>query len=136
MTAASDRLLIPVANIEMRTTDLVDGHFQAMSVTQNGQAFTADRFVPGAAPASYSDLYGSYYSDELDVTYSIFEEDGQPMMEVTPSRRGELRRVAEDRFAGPGMTINIDRGADGVMGFTIDAGRVRGIYFERTDRSN
>ncbi len=136
VTAASDRLLIPVANIDIRTTDLLDGRFQAMSVTQNGQAFTADRFVPSAAPASYSDLYGSYYSGELDVTYSIFEEDGQPMMEITPSRRGELRRVAEDRFVGPGMTISIDRQADGVIGFTIDAGRVRGIYFQRMDQLN
>ena len=46
------------------------------------------------------------------------------------------RRVAEDRFVGPGMTISIDRQPDGVIGFTIDAGRVRGIYFQRMDQLN
>ena len=107
-----------------------------MSVTQNGQAFTADRFVPSAESLTYSDLYGSYYSEELDVIYSIFEEDGRLTMEVPPGRKSALSPVAENRFAAPGMTINIDREADVVMGFTIDAGRVRGIYFQRTDRLN
>ena len=138
LTAASDRLLIPVANIDMRLTDLVDGRFQAMSVTQNGQAFTADRFLPNAAPTSYTDLHGSYYSDELDVAYWITDQDGQLMIqiEVPSSPKRELRRVAEDRFATTGFSIAVDRKADGIVGFTVDAGRVRGIYFQRTDRVN
>jgi hypothetical protein len=39
--------------------------------------------------------------------------------------------MRDDLFATAGVALRIDRGADGVRGFTIDAGRVQGIYFTR-----
>ena len=36
---------------------------------------------------------------------------------------------------GPWQLV-IDRQAGGIMGFTIDAGRVLGVYFSKTDRVN
>lgn len=134
LTAAPDRILLPQANADMRLADLADGRWQSMSITQNGQEFTAERFTPGEASPDYGELHGTYHSEELDVTYEIVEEDGRLMLEISPERRGALRRAGEDVFAGPGMRIDIERDDTGaVVGFTIDAGRVRGIAFERTE---
>lgn len=132
LTAAPDRILLVQAEVEMRLSDLADGRYQSMSVTQRGQRFTADRFVPAEEQKDYTDLHGTYYSDELDATYTILEEDGRLMVVIPPGQKRVLQRLGENRFAAPGMTISIDRQNDEVAGFTIDAGRVRGIYFQRT----
>ena len=54
------------------------------------------------------------------------------MMEIPPRRDGEMRPIGEDRFVAPAMMITIDRQDGAAVGFTVDAGRVRGICFERS----
>ena len=53
-------------------------------------------------------------------------------MAIPPGRDGEMRPVGEDRFVAPAMMITIDREDGAAVGFTVDAGRVRGIYFQRS----
>lgn len=133
LIAAPDRILLTRSDVDMRLESLVDGRWQSMSVTQRGNAFTAERIAPGDGPADYGDLQGAYYSEELDVTYTIFMEDGQLMLETPPDRSSELRNMGEDRFVTPFSTLLLFERDEGgaVTGFTIDAGRVRGIAFER-----
>jgi hypothetical protein len=50
VAAAPDRILLRAANIDMRLSDLRDGRFHSMSVAQNGQAFSAERFNPRPEP--------------------------------------------------------------------------------------
>lgn len=135
LIAAPDRILLTRSDVDMRLENLVDGRWQSMSVTQRGNAFTAERITPGDEPVDYSDLEGAYYSGELDVTYTIFTEEGELRVDMA-GRGSELRRMGEDRFVTPfSALLSFERDEGGaVTGFTIDAGRVRGIRFTRTER--
>ena len=75
---------------------------------------------------------GEYYSVELDVTHTVYVEDdvlrlgeaGGQSMELEPREPGVFAR-------GRGTTFTFVRDGDAVVGFTLDAGRVRGLGFER-----
>ena len=131
LVAGEDHILLTAANAEMRLSELIDGRFRSMAVEQNGNRFTAERYDPDAPGADYGDLFGDYYSEELDITFTLFGEDGKLMMNAGPGREGEFRPVGEDRFVAPAFSFAVDREAGRVTGFTVDAGRVRGIFFQR-----
>jgi CubicO group peptidase (beta-lactamase class C family) len=95
---------------------------------------------PAPAPATQPSaaellaIAGRYYSAELDVTYTL--ESSPEGLRV--SRRAApprvLRATGADRFTAGGHTYTFRRAAAGrVTGFSIDAGRVRNIAFERVD---
>lgn len=129
---AQDMLLLPAAQIEMTLSGLDDGHFTTMAVSQGGQRFSAERIDPDAAATPVdTDLIGQYVSEELGVTYRIVEADGALALEMPPGRSGGLVGAGEDRLRALNLLVEVDRGPEGVRGFTIDAGRVRGIYFAR-----
>ena len=76
---------------------------------------------------------GSYYSDELQATFSVHASDGA----LTLRRRGAapepLRAITADEFAAGSMTLRFTRGASGeVTGYLLDLGRIRNLRFERT----
>ena len=137
VTAAADRVLLPAADIVMQFNDPVDGRFHHMDVTQAGREFTAQRIVPGESAGSVAtdDLEGSYYSVELDVTYRVAAHEEGIRVGMGPERERTLRDTGEDRWAGQGLVVEFEREEGSVRGFTLDAGRARGIYFERRPMS-
>jgi hypothetical protein len=90
-----------------------------------------------AAPASLSRMQlaeytGSYYSPELDVTYSLRADEGRLTVMVSRMPARSIQPIAMDVFAAGGRTYRFQRGADGsVAGFILDAGRVRNLRFEK-----
>jgi CubicO group peptidase (beta-lactamase class C family) len=79
---------------------------------------------------------GVYYSDEIDATFTITAAGerllAQRDSDLTPV---ELQRVSTDEFRFGGMTVRFVRGADGTLqALLVDAGRVRGIRFDRRGR--
>jgi CubicO group peptidase (beta-lactamase class C family) len=85
------------------------------------------------SPVEIASLAGTYESEELASTYRITAEEGELRV-----RRGyekqwlSLQPVRADEFRGTGMTVRFRRnGKSAVTGFTLDAGRVRGIEFTR-----
>ncbi len=84
-----------------------------------------------------ADFVGRYYSDELDVVYTIRVDDGD-LVAVRP--RGlppvSLTHSADGRFMGQYQTaiwgVAFERGADGeVTGFTANSVRTQGVRFEK-----
>ena len=78
-----------------------------------------------------ADYAGSYRSEELDAIY-VFA----PMRDILVMRRGgtiiQLRRLSPDVLSAGNLILRFTRDASRrVTGFTLDAGRVRGITFER-----
>jgi CubicO group peptidase (beta-lactamase class C family) len=77
------------------------------------------------------DFVGSYHSEELDATYEFIVADSQLVMR----RNGDpvpVRRSSGDVLRGGNLTLRFTRDPSGrVTGFALDAGRVRGIRFER-----
>ena len=94
----------------------------------------AEAFAPAATDlAAYA---GSFYSEELDVTYAVRVEDGKLWMRVRNNQPQSLQPAMRDLFVGPqGIRVEFARSADGrVSGFAVQAGRVRNIRFvENTD---
>jgi CubicO group peptidase (beta-lactamase class C family) len=89
--------------------------------------------APAAQPIAAADLAryaGRFHSDELDAVYTL-----EPGADVLVLRRGadtriELRPAASGEFRGGSLVLRFD---DDGAGFVIDAGRVRGIRFQRMD---
>ena len=130
---AENALYLEVADLNMTLSDLVDGHFTAMDVEQRGQRFSAVREDPGSMEFDASGLTGSYYSEELDVTYQVLEDDGVLMMKMPPDQTGRLSPSGQDTFRRGSVEIVFDRQEAGIQGFTVNAGRVQGIYFVRVE---
>jgi CubicO group peptidase (beta-lactamase class C family) len=76
---------------------------------------------------------GRYRSDELDATWALdLADDGVLRVRRRTGGAQPLRPDGEDRFLGDGVVLTLQRDAAGaVVGFGVDAGRVRNIVFRR-----
>jgi hypothetical protein len=85
--------------------------------------------IAAADAAALAVFAGSYHSDELDAGYTIRLVGHRLLL-----RRGQadtvLSATSTSTFAAGGLVL---RFADDARSFTLDAGRVRGIVFHRTD---
>jgi hypothetical protein len=94
-------------------------------------------------PAERLNAYkGRFNSEELLATYSIGVQDGKLVLQGIQSGQGliqaaqhmMLRPVGKDTFAadeeGLEFTFNRD-GKNNVNGFSLDAGRTKGLEFQR-----
>lgn len=87
-----------------------------------------------AAPPSAADLAafaGDYYSPELDATYRVASDGRQltlkrPITPVTP-----LEPTGPDTFKAGMLTLHFVRDGGAPRAFTVEAGRVTNIRFER-----
>ena len=86
----------------------------------------------GNAPAP-SDLAGSYYSDEVDATFSVVSRDGRlTLHRDSDAEPASLQAAGPDEYRFRGMTVRFIRDANRrVEALVVDAGRVRDIKFER-----
>ena len=86
----------------------------------------------GDAPV-LPDLAGTYYSDELDATFTVVSKGGR----LTLQRDGDaepaiLQAAGQDEYRFRGMTVRFVRDASRrVEALIVDAGRVRDITFVR-----
>ena len=94
------------------------------------------------APEKLAGYAGSFHSEELRATYRLVVEDGKLKLAGILSGDGflhatqhmELRPVGQDMFVvdDEGLQFAFERGgADGISGFRLDAGRTKGIAFQR-----
>ncbi|MGH9792965.1 MAG: serine hydrolase domain-containing protein [Candidatus Acidiferrales bacterium] len=95
----------------------------------------AEAFAP--SPAELSGYAGTYYSEELDVSYRLEAKDGKLWMRVRHNPARELSPAVRDLFVGPfGVRLEFARSGDAASqgradSFTVQAGRVRNIRFVR-----
>jgi CubicO group peptidase (beta-lactamase class C family) len=127
---------IDAAALADQVTELYLGNRLAPAVPAAlpAEAATAAAAPPPQLPsaAHLADLAGRYYSVELDVTYVLeAAADGLRLSRRANSPR-PLLPVGSDRFRAGLLSFTFQRAPDGrVTGFSIDAGRVRNIRFER-----
>jgi CubicO group peptidase (beta-lactamase class C family) len=77
---------------------------------------------------------GRYESPELDAVYRIEARDDALRLVVGNRLDGELEPAGEGVFERGSLQLRFDAAVDGsAPGFVLDAGRVRGIRFERVD---
>ncbi len=90
----------------------------------------ADRWTPGAA--ELAGLAGTYASRELDTSWRLVAEGGQLFIRHRGLPETALTPTVRDAFTIEGMNLVFRRGTGRKgAGFTLDAGRVRGVVFTR-----
>jgi hypothetical protein len=136
LVLGENRLRLEAANVDMTTSRVRNGQYTFMDVVQNGAAFTAERFGPGAGGQDYSGLVGDYFSEELNATYRLFRGELGLMMAVPPDREVRVYLGEGDQVQTPLGTLSLQREGGVVTGFTVDAGRVRGVVFSRMGPSS
>lgn len=84
---------------------------------------------PGAGAAAYA---GDFYSEELDATHQLRVDGEKLVFERPRAEPVTLKPGPRDVFFAGFLRLTFARGDGGaVTGFEVDAGRVRGIRFER-----
>jgi len=86
--------------------------------------------APALTAGQLDAFTGRFYSDELDATYNIARSGAALVLRRARSAPDTLRAVDRSSFRGGGMTLHFSDGAPS-PGFTVDAGRARGIEFAR-----
>ena len=75
---------------------------------------------------------GTYYSEEIDMTYRLYIEGGKLKAWFRPAQRSQLSPIYTDAFETEGNLVRFTRdGAGRIDGFLVYAGRVRHLRFVR-----
>lgn len=86
-------------------------------------------------PAGLGVYAGLWYSEELDATWRLEPEGNGLRVEVRDRPNVTTRAVGADLFSAGQVHLSFTRDRKGVLtGFTVNAGRVRGIGFTRVPR--
>jgi CubicO group peptidase (beta-lactamase class C family) len=104
-----------------------------MTLSQGGRDISGKRIETSPlSPDQMKDYAGEYYSDELRVTYTLLVDQGKLYAQIGNKDKIELNVMEDDEFAGSMFTGTFKRNADGqVIGFSLDAGRVKNLKFVR-----
>ena len=79
-----------------------------------------------------ADFAGSYASEELDTTWKLVVEDGKLAIRHRGLPEEALKPTVAWTFTVDGMNLTFARDAGRrITGFTLDAGRARGIAFRK-----
>ncbi len=132
-TSANDfRTVSGPVDLDLRFA--MDGEQPVMRVSQSGAeeiAFTRSS-VDGPSIERMQEFTGSFYSPELDVSYVVELRDGELHVTRPGSDESPMRVVDNDEFTVAGWSVKFTRNETGrIGGFLLDAGRVRGLRFER-----
>ncbi|MCG6956938.1 MAG: hypothetical protein LJF04_13190, partial [Gemmatimonadetes bacterium] len=88
------------------------------------------RFVT-LVPERLAGFVGTYYSDELDVSYAIAQGDNGLDLTIGALGTIHLRPTSEGDFAGNALVLHFQRADGRATGFVLQAGRVRNLRFVR-----
>jgi CubicO group peptidase (beta-lactamase class C family) len=133
--------MIPLGNGQFRLVDQP----VTVSFRKQGRENVLEERVDNATPlmlkrvpdtkssASLAQYEGSYYSPELDVTWTVASKDGKLVIKRRRFNDTTLEPIFEDAFQGPGL-IRFTRNSSGkVSGLLLGGGRVRNLRFEKRD---
>ena len=76
-----------------------------------------------------ADYPGNYFCEELDVSYSLFEEDNVLKVKIPSMSAKKFEVIAADQLTADGITFYFTRENGKVTGFRLDAGRVKNLSF-------
>ena len=83
-------------------------------------------------PSDLGAFAGTYYSDEVDTTYTIDVENGKLLVRFRPAQRIVLDPIYEDAFESEGAVLRFNRDSSGrIVSLRIFAGRAWRVLFVR-----
>ena len=95
----------------------------------------ADIYLADALDRSQAEVAGQYWSEELGTTWRLVSRNGT--VTVVPEKGAEVRLTSQGKgkYGYSGMlgpaTLTFTREGEQVTGFSLDAGRARGLRFVR-----
>ncbi|HEX9892833.1 MAG TPA: serine hydrolase domain-containing protein, partial [Gemmatimonadales bacterium] len=118
------------------TAILAGGPGGSLRVEREGRSpETYQRLAPVSANAGSLQAYaGTWYSEELDAFWRLIPSDSGLTIEIRDRPSGGLRQVGYDLFSDGGRHVEFTRLNGRLTGFTVSAGRVRGIGFTRSSK--
>ena len=96
-----------------------------------GRAEEASSPVSSPRRSELRQFTGRYYAPELDATYEITLESDSLTVAVGNDVDGVLEFLGDDRFDRDGIVFRFQRAGDRIIGFRLDAGRVKNLLFEK-----
>jgi CubicO group peptidase (beta-lactamase class C family) len=110
--------------------DSSDGLKHINAVVNGNSASYHEIELVSPTAAELAEYVGDYYSDELDVTWTLEVKGDGLYVAVEPDEA--LEPIVKDDFALQGVTLMFIRNAGGeVSSIEVDAGRVTGLVFEK-----
>jgi hypothetical protein len=134
---ATDRFTVksPWFDAEVRFNKTDDGTLQmSFLIEETDQPRVLERYAPRKpSPEELESYAGTFFSDELGVSYALDVEEGSLVFRIVRHEAHELEPVFGEIFSSSDYgTFEFQRGSDGAVdGFVLDAGRVRNLEFER-----
>jgi CubicO group peptidase (beta-lactamase class C family) len=110
------------------------GQPRSLVVTAGGKPVVYSAVQPVVPTANrLAEYAGSYYSEELDVTYTLIHRDGKLLVRRKKFADRRLQPTIADVFMSNQLgTIRFERDKeDDVSGFTLSVGRVRRLRFQK-----
>ncbi len=121
-------------SVEVHFATTPDGHREVrVSGAPGSPIFQAVEPASGSAVAQ-AGLAGTYFSEELGIAYTLAVKDGQLVLIYANRLPAVILQPAfADAFRAPGFgLLRLTRDAEkGITGFTVSAGRIRGLGFTR-----
>ena len=109
----------------------------ALKLERDGRVEDTYERLPAQAPdaAGLNAYAGAWYSEELDATWRLVPDGNGLRVEVRNRPLITARAVSRDLFSAGQAHLSFTRDGKGALtGFTVNAGRVRGIGFTRIPR--
>jgi hypothetical protein len=141
MRGSSGRPLTAVASNRFQlgpyTLVFEDAPKPVLKVEREGRVDDTYERLPAFTPdsAGVGAYAGLWYSEELDASWRLVPKGNALSVEVRNREMMTARAVSRDLFSAGQAHLTFSRDARGALtGFTVNAGRVRGIGFTRVTR--
>lgn len=117
-------------SVQFVFSDLQDDATQVLKVFQEGnETIFKRRNKQDISEIDLSAYTGNYYSEELDVTYSLFVEEEKLWGRLTSYDPIELKVYDRNTFVTDGNLVRFHNEDGKIKGFELDAGRVTNLKF-------
>jgi hypothetical protein len=119
-------------SIQFTFSNLNNGVANVLTVFQNGEdRIWKRKKIVDSSNLNLEDYIGTYYSNELEVNYSIILEEEKLKVKFPNNDVQELHIYDVDTFTTDGGLVQFNRLKGKVTNFILDAGRVTNLKFEK-----
>jgi hypothetical protein len=129
---AADRYVGQAPGLELYFPPVSAGKLQEMHIIRDGRdAEVCLRVVPPTG-TDFAEFAGTYYSDELEATWTLAARDGRLTVQVLHDPPTDLVIVKPGVFVTEqGVVVRFERDAGRIVRASVEAGRVTNLVFTR-----
>lgn len=109
---------------------LENGTAQKLIAVQSDKRTVANRIEVSSQPTDLKQYIGSYFNNELEITYLVSLDNDDLSIEIPYSETFRLKYITDDTFiTANGAKLTFEREKDSIRELSIDTGRVNDLSF-------